>query len=113
MQRDDVNRLEEGKVHRLMECCNFEKKNGFRFVSGEYEEFKNAANKGRIIHYVPYQKEYVRVEILMPDKKVFCGIGEPGLASVKVGEVIQAERLGFMRLDAVEKEMFKFWFCHR
>ncbi|HZX12158.1 MAG TPA: glutamate--tRNA ligase [Candidatus Nanoarchaeia archaeon] len=113
VQRDDVNRLEEGKVHRLMECCNFEKKNGFRFVSGEYEEFKNAANKGRIIHYVPYQKEYVRVEILMPDKKVFCGIGEPGLASVKVGEVIQAERLGFMRLDAVEKEMFKFWFCHR
>ena len=51
---DDLRSLAEGYVHRLMDCCNFmvegEK---FRSLSGGYEEYKNAADKGKIIHWLP------------------------------------------------------------
>ncbi len=114
LQREDVEILEDGKVNRLMDCVNFRKEgNKFYFVSENYEEFKNSENKGKILHYLPHGKEYVKVEVLMPDRKLLKGVGEPSLVTLKVDNLIQAERIGFMRLDENKEGIFKFWFAHK
>lgn len=114
LQREDLESLEENKVHRLMDCCNFKKKdNKYYFVSEDYESYKNASNKGRILHYLPISKDYVKVEVLMPDRKLLKGVAESAVSSLEKGAIIQAERVGFMKLDEIEKGVFRFWFTHR
>ena len=59
-----------------MDCLNFKKKNNkLIFDSVEYEKFKK--NGHLIIHWLPIQKELVKTEVLMPDKKLIKGIAEP------------------------------------
>ncbi|HJX05564.1 MAG TPA: glutamate--tRNA ligase, partial [Candidatus Nanoarchaeia archaeon] len=67
----------------------------------------------RIIHYLPVQEGLVNVEVMMPDKRIVKGLGEPLMAKLKEGDIIQAERFGFMRLDKKEKDKFFFWYTHQ
>ena len=36
-----------------------------------------------------------------------------GIKNLKIGDIIQFERMGFCRLDAIESNTYKFWFAHR
>lgn len=115
LSKDDVKKFEEGKMYRLMDCLNFlVEKNKFRFVSQEYEKFKNANNKGSIIHYLP-AKDLPKFELLMPDGNIAKGFCELGVEKLNTGAVIQAERLGFVRLDSIdiENNIYKFWYSHK
>ncbi len=49
----------------------------------------------------------------MPDKTLRSGVAESRVASLAIGDIIQFERFGFCRLDAVEGATFKFWFTHK
>ncbi len=114
LAREDLNAMKEGRMHRLMDCCNVVKKGKkLQFVSLEYEKFRDAAQKGMIVHYLPVQKEVVKVEVMLPDHTVVKGLAEPSVEKSKVGDVMQAERFGFMRLDAVKKGVYSFWFAHK
>ncbi|MCK4589380.1 MAG: glutamate--tRNA ligase [Nanoarchaeota archaeon] len=109
----DLARLSSGKVHRLMDCVNFEvDKGGFKFHSKDYEEFKKAVNKGIIIHWLPVSEKAVKVEVVMDDYSRLKGIGESGLRNLKVGDVIQFERAFFAKLDKKSKDKFEFWYLH-
>jgi glutamyl-tRNA synthetase len=110
---NDISRLEEGKLHRLMDYCNFEVKKGkYYFVKGVFEDYKNAKNKGAIIHWVPVE-ENLKVEVLMDDASVLRGVGEKNLHSLEVGRIIQLERKFYARLDAKSKDTLKFWYLHK
>jgi len=112
----DYDRLVPGKVHRLMDCINFIKKgDGFEFVSTDHHDFKDAKNKGVIIHWLPKNYEHVDVEIFMPDTSVVNGIAEQGIRDLSVDNVIQFERFGFCRLDEIsdKEQKIKFWFTHK
>jgi glutamyl-tRNA synthetase len=50
--------------------------------------------------------EHVKVRILMPDGSEVKGIAEPAIEKLKVGDVLQMERIGFGRVDKKGKEMF-------
>src|SRR3989344_3803571 len=67
----------------------------------------------KIIHWLPVQKDLVKAEILMPDKKTIKGIAEPMVKNLKAGEVVQFARFGFCRLDKKEKNKLSFWFTHK
>lgn len=110
----DLAGLSKGKLHRLMDCLNFtfDGKN-FKFHSLDYEDFKNAPNKGIIIHWLPAEAKTVNVEIVMDDNSKLKGIGEAGLLDLKVGEVIQFERAFFARLDKKGKDKLEFWYLHK
>ena len=102
----------KGELCRLMDCLNFVKKgNDFVFDSHEYLKYKGKGK--RIIHYLPVQEGLVNVEVMMPDKRIVKGLGEPLMAKLKEGDIIQAERFGFMRLDKKEKDKFFFWYTHQ
>ena len=98
----DFRQLGEGYIHRLMDWGNFEvRREELVFVSEPYEDFKNAENKGHIIHWLPLQGN-IDVEVLLEKGINKKGMGEEGLKNVKVGEIVQLERLYFARLDKKE-----------
>jgi glutamyl-tRNA synthetase len=115
--KDDFDSLEEGKMYRLMDCLNFRvQKNGFEFDSLEVARYKEHGEK--IIHWLPKNDYAVPAEIMMPDKKIVTGLCEASAHKVKIGEVVQFERFGFCRLDAVKKgadgkDVYSFWYTHK
>jgi glutamyl-tRNA synthetase len=113
--KSDVEKLEDGKIYRLMDCLNFVVEGGkFIFHSQEYEKFKESKNKGFIMHYLPFG-DLPKVEVLMPDGTVTKGLAEHGIEKLDKGTIIQAERFGFMRLDSIDLDTntYKFWFTHK
>ena len=54
----------------------------------------------------------VKVRIVFPDKTVE-GLGEPEVGKLKVGQIIQMERIGYGRVDKVEKDMVTIYFSHK
>lgn len=107
----DFKEFKDGKLVRLMDCLNFKKNKGkFVFNSTDYEKYKKSGD--RIIHWLPVQKDLVKVEVLMPDKKIAKGLAEPMVKTLKVGEIIQFTRFGFCKLDSKEKDKLKFWYTH-
>ena len=108
---EDYKKLKDNKLYRLMDCLNFRKQKGkFIFDSLEYEKYKEKGE--HIIHWLPKEK-LVKAEVLMPDAKLKKGQAEKGILKLKADDIIQFERLGFCRLDKIEKDNLIFWFAHR
>ncbi|MBW2966873.1 glutamate--tRNA ligase [Candidatus Woesearchaeota archaeon] len=114
---EDMESLEEGKMYRLMDCLNFRyEKDGFELVDRQVDTYKKHGEK--IMHWLPRSEDLVDVEVMMPDKETVVGLGEPGVAGLSVGEVIQFERFGFCRLDSVDdagegKKRYVFVYTHK
>jgi len=49
----------------------------------------------------------------MDDGIVKKGLGEHTLKDLKVDDVVQFERFGFVRFDRKEKDVYKFWLAHK
>lgn len=101
--QDDI---QKGKVYRFMHLFNFKDNS---FISEDHDPSLHAA----IIHWLPFSKDLIPVEILMPDKEVKKGLAEVSVKNVKVNGVVQFERFAFCRLDKKEKRKLVFWFAHR
>jgi glutamyl-tRNA synthetase len=110
---DDFGSLEEGKIHRLMDYCNFEIiKEKYRFVSESYEDYKNSEAKGKIIHWLPDSGNLV-CEVLLENGKTLLGMGEKNMEKLKVGDIVQLERMFYARVDSIEKGKIIFWHLHK
>ncbi|MBI2656545.1 glutamate--tRNA ligase [Candidatus Woesearchaeota archaeon] len=107
----DFKEFKDGKLTRLMDCLNFKKaKNNLVFDSLEYEKYKKSGDK--IIHWLPVQKDLVKIEVLMPDKEIKKGLAESMVKNLKVGDVVQFSRFGFCRLDNKKSDKLMFWYTH-
>lgn len=110
VSKDDLASVKQDKLYRLKDCLNFSKKGKeFVFDSVDYDVFheKGAAT----MHWLP-DENLLDVEVLMPDKSLRKGLGEPALKDLKVGDIVQFERFGFCRLDKKGKKL-SFWFAHK
>lgn len=54
----------------------------------------------------------VKINIIRPDSKL-SGIGEPELKKLKLGSIVQFERIGFARFDCKKNNIYEFWFTHK
>jgi len=109
----DLKRLNEGSVHRLMDYCNFELKDGkWHFISEEYDNYKNVKNKGAIIHWLPIENT-VEVEVLLENNTAATGLGEENMKCLKEGDIVQLERRYFARVDKIEDNKVTFWYLHK
>ena len=107
----DFREFRDAKLYRLMDCLNFvKKKNNFAFDSLNYEKYKK--NGDRIMHWLPVQKDLVKVEVLMPNKEIKKGVAEPMVKSLKAGDIVQFSRFGFCKLDSKKSDKLMFWYTH-
>ncbi|MFH1505458.1 MAG: glutamate--tRNA ligase [archaeon] len=109
--KKDLKELEYNKLYRLMDCLNFRKSKDFKFDSTDYHKYKMEGEK--IMHWLPVSKDNINIEVLMPDHSIIKGIGENSISKLEEGDIIQAERFGFIRLDEKTKTKLKFWFTHK
>ncbi|MDD9953059.1 MAG: glutamate--tRNA ligase [Candidatus Woesearchaeota archaeon] len=89
----------KGKTVRLMQDLTYK--------DGKVVEAKH----DMIIHWLP-QDGNVPVTVMMPDATKKKGMGEHTIKNLSVGDIVQFERFGFCKLDAVTDGVYEFWFTH-
>jgi len=99
-------KLIKKKNYRFMHLFNFKDE---RFVS----EGLDKSLKTKLVHWLPVSSDLVRVRVLMDDGEYISGLAEAGVKKLKVGDLIQFERFGFVRLDKKGKEKLEFIFTHK
>lgn len=96
----------KGKEVRLLHLYNIKVP-----AKSKKAEFTTIENKDvPKIQWVSFGTE---IKILMPDGKWTNGIADENIGDLKVGEIIQFERFGFVRLDEIKEGRYKFWFAHK
>ena len=107
LAKNDIN---DG-IFRLMDAVNVNI-NGdeITYHSTSFEDAREV--KARIIQWVPVD-DNVNVKIVMDDASTKTGIGEGALTDLKVGEVVQFERVGFARLDEIKDDELVFYYAHK
>lgn len=94
------------KELRLLNLFNIklETKRKARFTSGENKDLQR----------IQWVSQNLRARIMMPNGKWLDGLAEENIKKIKIGEIIQFERVGFCRLDRInEAGVYEFWFAHR
>lgn len=104
LDKDD---LKEGNILRLMDAVNVLVEDGeIKYHSKTFEEARDL--KAHIVQWVP-ANDNLEAEVVMPDNSVIHGYLEPAGADINIGDVVQFERFGFVRLDSDSV----FYYAHR
>ena len=103
----------QNRNYRLMHVLNFKSEEvlkveprDFSFVSQEQDSNIDV----KFIQWLGADWDNINVSVRMPDNSVVKGLGEPELKKLKVGNVVQFERFGFVRLYKKSKNELEFWF---
>ncbi|WP_305513324.1 glutamate--tRNA ligase [Methanobrevibacter sp. V14] len=98
-------------IFRLMDAVNVNI-NGdeITYHSTSFEDTREV--KARIIQWVPVENN-VNVKIVMDDASLKTGLGEGALKDLKVGDIVQFERVGFARLDEIAGDELIFYYAHK
>ena len=98
-------------LFRLMDAVNVEIiDDKVNYHSTSFEDSRDA--KARIIQWVP-TNDNVNVKIVMDDASIKTGLGESALSDLKVGDIVQFERVGFARLDEIKDDELIFYYAHK
>ena len=98
-------------IFRLMDAVNVNIDGGeITYHSTSFEDARSV--KARIIQWVPVD-DNVDVKIVMDDASIKTGLGEGALRDLKVGDIVQFERVGFARLDEIADDELIFYFAHK
>ncbi len=106
LSRYDCENLKEGDLIRLMGAYNIEITSSQDVFKADYhsqglEEARK--NNARLLNWVtPENSTVVKV---LTTQKTLIGFGEKSLKNLKVGEVVQFERVGFARIDGKNDEV--------
>jgi glutamyl-tRNA synthetase len=98
--------LEKHTNYRLMYLFNFKDSN---FLS----ESIDPKLKAKMLHWLPVSDSLVPTKVFMPSGEVREGLSEPSTKKLKINDIIQFERFGFVRLDKKSKSGLEFWFAHK
>jgi len=110
LDRNDIPTNPE-QVLRVMDAVNITFQDGeAHYHSAGLEEARKA--KAKIVQWVPL-KGVVVIEVVMPDATVVTGYAEHSISSVKGGDVVQLERVGFARLDQINGHILRFYYAHK
>ncbi len=110
LQMDDI---ENGKEARLIGLGNIFVRTdaSCEIINDDLEYAKQKHLKK--IHWLPNDKKQIRkMEIILPDKRVE-GYVEKNILKEKIGNVVQLERFGFVRLEKISKNKVVAVFGHK
>jgi glutamyl-tRNA synthetase len=98
-------------VFRLMDAVNVDiDGDEITYNSTSFEDARDL--KARIIQWVPAE-DNVNITIVMDDASLKRGLGESSLNDLKVGDIVQFERVGFARLDEIKDDELVFYYAHK
>jgi glutamyl-tRNA synthetase len=121
VQRDDMNTLQMGNVFRLKDLYNVKIKQMNDEILGEY------AGEELIPHSLKIQwttENYVKMQVLIPhflykggkfnskSLEIADGFAEEAVLQLKTDDIVQFERLGFVRIENKDDEITGF-FSHK
>ena len=107
LAKDDIS---DG-IFRLMDAVNVDiDGDEVTYNSTSFEDARDL--KARIIQWVPVE-DNVKVTIVMDDASLKTGLGESALCDLKVGDIVQFERVGFARLDEIKDDELIFYYAHK
>lgn len=92
----------KGKEVRLKDFCNIVLNHNAAFTSRELKELPK----------IQWVAEGLTMRVTMPDATVVKGLVESGARLAKIGDVMQMERFGFVKLDSMDDEI-RAYFAHR
>jgi len=100
-----------GKEIRLKGLCNI------KLSKRKLLKHSRAVNRGTILKAILPKIQWVagmgiKTEVLMPDGRLIKGIAEKGVSKLEVGEIIQFERFGFVKLEKKTHKRLLFVFTH-
>jgi glutamyl-tRNA synthetase len=111
----DYDLMQDGN-YRLMHLLNFKSEKiermrprDFSFVSEDPDNDLET----KFIHWLSANARNIAVEVRMDNGSVVKGLGEPAMDKLKVGDIVQFERFGFVRLHKKDKGKLEFWFGNR
>lgn len=111
IEKKDYHKIADGQLVRLMDGMNVKKtSDGFEFVSLSYENYRDANEKGSLIHFLP-EDSYIKAKVMMEDASFKDVLVEKSVLDFDEGEHVQFERWGFCRLD--KKDPLEFWYSHK
>jgi glutamyl-tRNA synthetase len=99
--RDDAEKIEEGDIFRLKDLMNVELKSKGKIYQADFQGFG-------VIDVLKVQwvsKGALPIEVMAPEEKVVRGLAEPTVATLEPGAIVQFERFGFVRIDAVRPKL--------
>ncbi|MFX1449397.1 MAG: glutamate--tRNA ligase [Promethearchaeota archaeon] len=114
ISKKDKSKLKKGMLIRLKDLCNIEILNIKQPIQSKYhsKDMEEARSKKfKILHWVPI-KENVPIAIILEDGQIAEGLGEPYCKNIKIGEILQFERFGFVKIDRLSPQIHGF-FAHR
>ncbi|UCD44742.1 MAG: glutamate--tRNA ligase [Candidatus Bathyarchaeota archaeon] len=112
ISKSDAAELRPSSIVRLMGLFNVEIV-GTDPLRGRLHSLDRQEARGAgapFIHWLPADTG-IKAEVVMPDASVVKGLAGQGCAGLKVDDIIQFERFGFVRVDRIEP--FKAYFTHR
>jgi glutamyl-tRNA synthetase len=114
LNHDDLKILQKGSFIRLMGAYNVEiTKSSANQATGHFHstDLETAKKKGgRLINWVE-PAEAIEMEVISSEKK-YNGMCEKDLKNTVVGDVVQLERFGFVRIDD-KKDKITAFFAHK
>jgi glutamyl-tRNA synthetase len=99
--KDDFEKF-KGKEIRLKDFCNVRLNEKAEFTSKKVKD----------IPKIQWVCETIPVDVIMLDGEIIKGLGEKTLEEVKVDDIIQFERFGFVRIDEKNKKITTY-FAHK
>jgi glutamyl-tRNA synthetase len=110
--QSDAEAMQVGQTLRLMELFNIQitakTDNAVTatYLSEAYEEVRKS--KAQLIHWIPKGAEYP-AEVVQQDASVTQGYAEVACKKLKPDDIIQFERYGFVRVDAVAEKLVVYY----
>ncbi len=107
ISRSDAEKLTVGEKIRLKDLVNVQitskgEISQARYLSKSIEEAREEGIK-KIIQWVPVHSN-IKVEVIMPNGGISRGLAEYEASKLKVEDIVQFERFGFIRVDEIERE---------
>ena len=116
ISKDDLDIIEGKPAIRFMDLFNFQvTKTGKTGVQAAFrgESYEEAKKLGApLIHWLPVSSG-IQCEVVMPDASVAKGVAEDACKTLKPVEIVQFQRFGFVRVDAVNDEKLTAYFAYR
>jgi glutamyl-tRNA synthetase len=98
---EDASSLKVGDIFRLKDLMNVEVTKKGAIIESVFRGLE--VSEVPKIHWVSAGS--VPLEVIKPDASVDHGLAEPTVASLKVDDIVQFERYGFARIDAVRPKL--------